>query len=223
MDIKMSDKIPVRCKHCLAFSFAQPLNDCQICRDQAMRESYLCDITRNAFSGGSFICHAFRPNLTLVGSNVGKISDFPVSQDKQSYFTDVVNMISSGHCAGGVCNKMSCGATHNGLPDKYHVVWSVRNRKPLFSASNLYISFLHDIFLSCGQLMAGKVLMLWLASDHLHLYLECTGWESEYEIVEDLQGLVHDALMQEFSSLKKDYEKTLIWERDFFLEKISSP
>ncbi len=218
----MSDEIPARCNHCLAFPFSQPCADCEICRDQAMRESYLCDMVRSSFSGGSFICHAFRPHLTLVGRKEGEKMKFPVCQDKHTYFANAVRMIGAGHCAGGVCSKTGCRNTDNGLAEKFHVVWAVRHRKPLFSASNIFISFLHDIFISCGQLMAGKVYLLWLAPDHLHLYLECAAWESEYEIVEDLQGLVHDALMQEFPFLKKEYEKTLIWERDFFLEKITA-
>jgi len=218
----MSPEIPARCTHCFAFSFDQPLSSCQVCHDQAMSESYLCDITRSSSSTQSFICHAFRPNLTLVGKQDEKAPEIASCQNKQTYFANVVRLIGSGQCAGGGCGNPGCQPVSNGAADKYHVVWTVRQRKPVFAASNMYVSFLHDIFLSCGQLMAGKVYLLWLAADHLHLYLESTGWESEHEIVEDLQGLVHDALMQEFPALRKEYEKTLIWERDFFLEKISS-
>lgn len=222
MDIKMSPEIPARCTHCLTFSCNQPLSSCQVCHDQAMGESYLCDIARSAFSSHTFICHAFHPNLTLVGKQEEKAPEIAVCQNKQTYFANVVRLIGSGQCAGGGCGNPGCQPAGNGTAEKYHVVWSVRQRKPVFAASNMYVSFLHDVVLSCGHLMAGKVFLLWLAPDHLHLYLECAGWESEHEIVEDLQGLVHDALMQEFPGLRKDYEKTLIWERDFFLEKISS-
>lgn len=222
MDIKMSPEIPARCTRCLAFSFDQPLSNCQVCHDQALFESYLCDIARSSSSAQSFICHAFRPNLTLVGRQEEKTAEKAVCQNKQTYFANVVRLMGSGQCAGGGCGNQGCQPESNGAAEKYHVVLSVRQRKPVFAASNMYVSFLHDVFLSCGHLMAGKVFLLWLAPDHLHLYLECAGWESENEIVEDLQGLVHDALMQEFPGLRKDYEKTLIWDRDFFLEKISS-
>ena len=223
MDIKMSPEIPPRCSRCLIFSYDQPLSNCQVCHELAMDESYLCDIARSSSFTQSFICHAFRPNLTLVGKQEEQASDRVVCRNKQTYFAEAIRLIGSGQCAGGGCGNPSCQpAASNGAAEKYHVVWSVRQRKPVFAASNMYVSYLHDILLSCGHLMAGKVFLVWLAADHLHLYLECSGWESVHEIVEDLQGLVHDALMQEFPGLRKDYEKTLIWEHDFFLEKISA-
>lgn len=223
MDIKMSPEIPVRCSHCLAFSSVQPLSRCQVCRDQAMAESYLCELARSASSPRSFLCHAFRPNLTLVGKGEESPPEPAACLNKQAYFAEAVRLICAGQCSGGLCGSPGCQpSASNGAASVYHVVWSVRQRKPVFAASSLYVSFLHDVFLSCGQLMAGKVYLIWLAADHLHLYLECSGWESEQEIIEDLQGLVHDALMQEFPALRKDYEKTLIWERDFFLEKIAA-
>jgi len=218
----MLPEIPPRCTHCLTFSLAQPQSNCQVCQDQAMFESYLCEITRRSSYSQSFACHAFRPNLTLVGKQEEKVREIAVCQDKQTYFANVVRLIGAGHCAGG-CGGSECRPPAGGsATEKYHVVWSVRQRKAIFAASSRYVSFLHDVFLSCGRLMDGKVYLLWLAPDHLHLYLECAEWEHENEIVEDLQGLVHDALMHEFSDLRNEYEKTMIWDRDFFLEKIIS-
>lgn len=219
----MLPEIPARCTHCLAYAFDQPQNSCQVCRDQAMSESYLCNIVRRSSSSQSFKCHAFRTNLTLVGKEAERGAGLSVCQEKEAYFADVVRSFSAGRCSdGGGCGNPGCQPDKNGETSKFHVVWVARQRKPLFAASSRFVSFLHDVFLSCGRLMAGKVLLLWLAADHLHLYLECAAWEHESEIMEDMQGLVHDALVQEFSGLEKEYGKTMIWERDFFLEEIAA-
>lgn len=188
--------------------------------DQGMTEPFLCDLLSQAVAGGSFRCHAFRPNLTLVGKKDKNGDSLSVCQDKKGYFAEVVQMITSGKCSGGGCGGGQCGSDNKKNPGnkKYHVVWSIHQRAPLFAKSERYVSFLHDVFLSCGRLLKGRVLLLWLAPDHLHFYVESAGTEPIAEVVDDLQQLVHDALteqFQEFSSVGH-----LIWEKNFFLEEL---
>ena len=200
------------------------MQGCQVCRDQGMSESFLCNLVRQSSSEKSFTCHTFRPNLSLVGKKKLGSSQIAVCQGKEDYFADVVRQIGSGGCgSGGTCGSGLCGAGQDakGSCRKFHAVWVVRGRRSLFSKSSQYVSFLHDVFLSCGHLMSGKVLLVWLAPDHLHLYLENDGKEAMADIMEDMQGLVHDALVQEFPGLKKEYGNSVIWESSFFMEEIS--
>lgn len=185
-----------------------------------MTESFLCDLLRKGADFSSFRCHAFRPHLTLVGKKKQSRDSLSVCQDKKGYFAEVVQMISSGKCSGGGCGGGQCGLGNKTIPGskKYHVIWSVRERNPLFVKSEQYVSYLHEILLSCGVLMKGRALLLWLAPDHLHLYVEFAGTDSIMEVVDDLQGLVHDALTEGF----KEFTNAggIIWEKDFFLEEI---
>ncbi len=218
----MDDKLPQRCSHCLAPGKDFPPENCQICQDQGMKESFLCLLRRKGADLSSFKCHAFRPHLTLVGKGRRKSDSLSTCQDKKGYFSEVVQMISSsGGCAGGGCGGGQCGAGNKPAAGskKYHVVWGVHRRNPLFAQSDRYVSYFHDVLLSCGQLMKGRVLLLWLAPDHLHLYIEYDGKNSITEVVEDLQGLVHDTLIEEFSEFASE-AKTKIWENDFFFEEI---
>jgi len=217
----MDDRLPQRCSRCLASGKDVPPESCRICQDQGMNESFLCQLRRNGADFSSFQCHAFRPYLTLVGKGLRKSDSLSICQDKKGYFSEVVQMISSGGCSGGGCGGGQCGSGNKSVPGsrKYHVVWGVHQRNPLFAKSDRYVSYLHDVLLSCGKLLKGRVLLLWLAPDHLHIYLEYAEKNSISEVVEDLQGLVHDALIEKFNEFVGE-GKTKIWENDFFFEEI---
>jgi REP element-mobilizing transposase RayT len=214
----MNDTLPKCCFRCLAASKNAFMGeDCQICMDQGITESLLCDLLRKGSSLATFKCHAFRPNLTLVGKNK-KNNCLSVCQDKKEYFNEVVQMISSGKCAGGCGGQCVLSKKSTATNKKYHVIWSVFQRKPLFVRSEKYVSYLHDILLSCGKLMKGRALLLWLAADHLHLYVESDGNEPVLEVIDDLQELVHDALVEEFSEFNNI--GNMIWQKDFFMEEL---
>jgi len=183
----------------------------------------LCNIVRKKrATASSLICHAFRPRLTLVGNKKSAGEEkIPVCQDKNSYFAEVVRSMGSGGCgSGGGCGACQSTGEAGSASRKYHIVWSVYQRKAAFSDAGPFVSFLHDIFLSCGRLMKGKALLVWLASDHLHLYLEIEGKEKVEHLVEDLQSLVQDALFEEFGRLAKEFGEMKMWEEEYFLEEI---
>ncbi len=220
----MKPDVPKRCSLCLFLYSVRTHENCTVCRDQQMKESFLCNMVRQTSRGDRFKCDAFRPRLTLVGARKQQAGDsIPVCRDKKEYFAEVIRSIGSGGCPnGGACRNGACGssAKEKDIVRKYHVVWSVRHRKSVFSTGSRYISFLHDIFVSCGRLMKGKALLVWLAPDHLHFYLECMDSEPIDETIEDMQGLVQDALMQEYLELAKDFDNGTMWEREFFVEEI---
>ncbi|MCB2181192.1 MAG: transposase [Desulfobulbaceae bacterium] len=218
----MKHDVPKRCTLCLSFSGNRPHNDCVVCRDQHMAETFLCDIVRkNTKPGSSFACQTFRPRLTLVGQKKSHLDDeIPVCQDKNTYFAEVVRSIASSGCGSGGCGACQSSGKTGVSSRKFHIVWSVYQRRAVFADPGPYVSFLHDIFMSCGRLMAGKALLVWLANDHLHLYLEIGTKEKMEHVVEDLQGLVQDALFQKFEQVAKEFDQTKMWESDYFFEEI---
>lgn len=187
-----------------------------------MEESYLCDLHRHGRQTEDFVCHAFRPCLTLVGQKGAPRPSIPVCQDKGAYFAEVVQMIGGGRCGGkGGCAASGCYPGEKaGSRKRYHIVWGVNERRPIFAENSRFVPFFHEVFLSCGRLLGGQVLLLWLAADHLHLYLDFNGADPVRDVVEDLQELVSDTLLQEFVDLGRTYRYTPVWERNFFLEEI---
>ncbi|MFZ5766937.1 MAG: transposase [Thermodesulfobacteriota bacterium] len=216
----MPSELPLRCARCFSRSGRHPVVGCQVCRDQAMSESFLCEIVRRAAGTDELTCAAFRPHLTIVGKN-SPVVDLDVCQDKDRYFEDVVARINSGRCGGKGCARPGCNGTGMLVARaRFHVVWVVRHRQPVFADSGRFVPFLHDAFLSCARLMAGRVLLLWLAADHLHLYVETSPKEQVLEILDDLQGLIQDAVEEQWEEVRRCFTGKRMWEREFFLERI---
>lgn len=213
-----------RCIHCRIHKRDEPNKDCQICIDQAMRESFICGMLNQQDEKEAFRCQAFQPSLSLVGKvkkRTGK-DIVTVCEDKSKYFTEIVDNILYGRCSqSGGCG--ACGDKRNGqkIKNRFHVVWAVKERTPLFTNSRRYLSYLHDAFLTCGTLMTGKTVLLWLAPDHLHFYLEIPDIETVGEIVEDLQGIIQDALIEKFVEVHDIApDNSLLWETSYFIESI---
>jgi REP element-mobilizing transposase RayT len=216
--------VPSRCVHCRLHKRNEPYTNCQVCKDQAMRESFICGILNQQKEREVFKCQAFQPSLSLVGKvkkTTGK-DIVSVCEDKSKYFTEVVDNILYGRCSrSGGCG--ACGDKRNGqnIKNRFHVVWAVKERKSIFTSSRRYLSYLHDAFLTCGTLMTGKTVLLWLAPDHLHFYLETPDIETVGEIVEDLQGIIHDALVEKFDEVRDIApDDSLLWETSYFIESI---
>lgn len=209
----------VKCDHCTANNVYQPALDCQICLDQNIDERVICDLWQRRLHGDNSTCHAFRPQLALVGRKPDTFfSGMASFKEKTSYFVDVVRQVMSGGCGsssgcGGSCDA---GWQPSSALNSYHIIWSVRNREPLFKATTRYLTFIHEALLSCSTLMNGHCILLWLAPDHVHLYLEIEPDDQVKDVVEDLQVLCHDAVCGYFPELAND--STLIWEKEFFVE-----
>lgn len=61
---------------------------------------------------------------------------------------------------------------------KFHFAWNVAQRRPLFSQEKEYFGFVYDTVLRCIELVGGFANLIWLAPDHIHVYVESDGEES---------------------------------------------
>ena len=104
---------------------------------------------------------------------------------------------------------------------KYHFVWNVTCRKPVFQRHGNMFDFISDIFSNCGESIGGFVSLLWLAPDHLHLYVESDGKKSADAIAQEMKHLSVSPILAEFSSLKENLnpEKKL-WDKAYFVETV---
>ncbi len=214
--------VPGRCLQCSFFKEQHIYEKCTVCRELDFSEIHLCDLNRKGRDPDHFRCHTFRPDLRLVGAK--SLSVHPalsVIRDRKEYFREVLKLLKgSGQCG----RKSGCVACQNDdsissrLNKKFHVVWLTTDRKPIFLQSSSYIRFFHDALLTCGALINGKVVLIWLAPDHLHLYLELSEDDSVMDVVEDIQLLVQDALIAEFDQLQSVETEASLFNKEFFIE-----
>jgi len=216
--------VPRRCLQCSFFKRQHIYEKCTVCRELDFSEIHLCDLNRKGRDPDHFHCHKFKPDLRLVGAkSVFAHPALSVIRDRKKYFRDVLKLLNdSGHCG----RTSGCIACRNDdhissrLKKKFHVVWLTTDRKPIFLQSSSYIRFFHDALLTCGTLINGKAVLIWLAPDHLHLYLELAEDDSVMDVAEDIQLLVQDALIAEFDQLQSMGTETFLFNREFFIETI---
>lgn len=79
-----------------------------------------------------------------------------------------------------------------------------------------------DIFTGCGHTVAGMVSLLWLAPDHIHLYVESDGEKSPDMIMQELKMISQPSIHEIYNGLNEDLSaKTLLWDEAYFVETIS--
>ncbi|MBW1741174.1 MAG: transposase [Deltaproteobacteria bacterium] len=81
---------------------------------------------------------------------------------------------------------------------RYHFAWNVIHRKPVFLSTNDYLDFVHDTFLKCSKFVGGFANLLWLAPDHVHVYVESDGEKSVETIIQQLKEFSRNAIIGEF-------------------------
>jgi len=102
---------------------------------------------------------------------------------------------------------------------KYHLAWNVSQRTAVFSPEKKYFNLVLDTLIGCGGLVGGVVRLLWLAPDHLHIYVESDGGKSIEAIIRKLKLFLKKELLATFPEVKKGLAKgENIWDKAYFSE-----
>jgi len=193
------NKLPAKCQECAKSQAPRFHRGCHFCRELEFQESVLCDLNRDVQDISVFQCHAFEPRLKLVSlpeNNVTDRLDRPSKRQKL------------GRDPEGIYVQL-----------KYHLAWNVRHRMSVFNPINDFISFAHDTFLLCSEKVNGFVELLYLAPDHVHLYIESDGELSVEEMVHRIKQFSNNAILDKYSFLREKLVKdTEIWDEAYFVE-----
>ena len=214
--------LPEKCRRCAKSAGPFIHKKCKICQELGFCESVLCDLNRCVQETEEFTCHAFQPGLKLVRSSVTKKDDFPDDAKVHLHGNIFRNMLNTDKIQ---YRKTLALQKLNRDPDsffvelKYHFVWNVMQRKSIFSPGKDYMGFMYDTFWGCSGLVGGFVNLLWLAEDHVHIYISSDGEHSVESMAQKIKQYSENAILAEFPDIRENVgPKMKIWDEAYFAE-----
>ncbi len=104
---------------------------------------------------------------------------------------------------------------------RYHMVWNVAFRKPIFRSDNGLLDFVHNLFQENSTLLGGFVYLLWLARDHIHVFIESDGKDPVETVINKIKQFSNKAILEKFPDLKEDFADSRgIWDESYFVESV---
>jgi len=205
--------IPSLCQACHKYHHATIVKACPFCRDVHFPEEMVCDLVREGQSEKHFFrCAAFRPALSVVHHD--EIEASPAEEGSE----DTVSMSPKDKWFRAYAvQPLSFNPDLIDFTIRYHVVLSTRQRTNVFSREH-------------GEPMADLVRQaalpfeqttihgLWLASDHIHLYIDASPEYALDEIVHAIREYVEHEMANLLPELKHNNQPC--WERAYFAEGI---
>src|SRR3989441_10261567 len=175
---------PTLCQACYKYYRSTVVKACPFCADVQFPEAMLCDLVREGQSEKQpFRCAAFRPALSVVHHDETKVS--PMEADSE----DSVTMSSKDKWFRAYAvQQLSFNPDLIDFTIRYHVVLSTRQRTNVFASEHRepMADLVRQAAVPFEQTTAH---VLWLASDHLHLYIDAT---PDYALDEIVHAIMDD-------------------------------
>ena len=169
-----------------------------------------------------FQCHAFEPVLTVAGSpGAGTTDGFdrPSERRRKESYLKLFHSEKIKYQRALALQRLNRDPDGVYIELKYHLLWNVRNRIPVFKPAKNFFTFVYDTFIKSSEQTDGFVDLLHLAPEHIHLYVESGGELSIEEIVNRVKQFSGKALPQVFPVISERLgENDEIWDKSYFVE-----
>lgn len=222
--MSFSNELPEKCQKCAKSTVWSIHNNCEFCLEIELQEDVLCYLNRCIQDPAEFKCHAFQPILKLVDPSGTKKTSLNASPKEPLKTESITRFLQSDKIK---YNKALALQKLNSDPEgvfidiKYHFAWNVTHRMPIFNPDNDLSDFVNDTFLNCNELVGGFVSLLWLAPDHVHLYVDSDGESSVETMVKEIKQFSKNAILAKFIDIKGKFDKGIeIWDAAYFSETI---
>jgi REP element-mobilizing transposase RayT len=171
-----------------------------------------------------FKCFQFRPALKPVALSVIGIETLPEVQIDEAIADNFEAFLYSDRLQyqrALAVQKLQRNADAVFLDLKYHIVWNVPTRRPVFAQPADEINILQDAFSTCTALVGGFVSLLWLAPDHVHVYVESDGENSIDAVARKLKRVSETALNKNHRK-RESFHKAdrILWDNAYFVETV---
>src|SRR4030095_16811082 len=205
--------IPTLCQACYKYYRSTVVKTCPFCDDVQVPEQVLCDLVREGHNEKQpFRCAAFRPALSVVRHD--EIEALPTEEGSE----ETVSMSPKDKWFRAYAvQQLSFNPDLIAFTIRYHVVLSTRQRTNVFASE--HGEPMADLVRQAAVLFEQTTVhVLWLASDHLHLYIDASPDYALDEIVHAIREYVERETINLFPALPHSNQP--VWEHAYFAEGI---
>ena len=212
-------EIPKKCHECRKYSRLTTHDKCTFCQNLAFQESILCDLNRRVQHRENFECFAFLPTLKLVGSsNQDEVCESDRSTDPFKNFLESDRFKYQQALA---IQKMKNYPDAVFINVRYHLAWNVVHRRSSFPDPQSAFEVVNDAFFDSGSSVGSFVSLLWLATDHVHVYLESDGEEPLETIAQEIKSISESSILERASEMvSHEVAGNDLWDKAYFAETI---
>jgi len=222
--MSVSNKLYRKCQECAKSVGHRIYDKCNFCRDLEFHEDILCYLNRCVQNPLNFRCYAFQPIFKLAAPSVNKVSKLSNHTTDNPPSKSIQELLKSDKIKyekALALQKLERDPDGEFMELKYHLVWNVIHRKPVFIPNDDFFDFVHNTFLECSELVGGFVSLLWLAPDHVHLYVEIDGESSVEMVVQVIKQFSKKTLLRKYDDIKDKLETgNELWDTSYFSETI---
>lgn len=212
---------PVKCLECAKSTKPFIYGRCNFCQNLSFQEEVLCDLNRSTQNPTFFECHAFQPLLKLVPSSGQETRPEPKVRSSEITLEKLLDSDKVKYQRALALQKLTRNPDDVMLEIKYHFVWNVIGRRPAFAEPATTIDFISDTITTCSDAVGGFASLLWLAPDHIHLYVESDGEVSPDNMAQKLKRLLEVTILERFPDLIASQEvERRLWDEAYFVETI---
>src|SRR5215471_11155171 len=205
--------IPTLCQACYKHYRSTMIKACLFCADVQFPEQVLCDLVQEGQSEKQpFRCGAFRPALSVVPHDEIEVSP---AEEGSEYS---VNMSPQDKWFRAYAvQQLSLTPDLMFFTIRYHVVLSTRQRVNVFVSKHRepMADLVRQAAVPFEQTTAH---LLWLASDHLHLYIDASPDYALDDIVHAIREYLEHETVHLFPALPPSHQP--VWARAYFAESI---
>jgi REP element-mobilizing transposase RayT len=181
------------------------------------KEEILCGLNRSIQDKNKgFECHAFKPDLKPVVSLVSESKVLSNDQTNKNASVNLEVLLNSDkfkYQRALSVQRLEQDPDAVYVEIKYHLVWNLISRRQVFVNPSDAVNIFNDALPICNKFIGGFVSLLWLAPDHIHLYIESDGEKSVDAIIRYLKRASAKALYKTKGNLNGG-----IWDKGYFVE-----
>jgi len=210
--------LPAKCRSCFKAGRDSIISNCRFCRDLSLPEVVLCGLNRAVQSSANeFVCHAFQPMLNLVSSEKKQGPDLAGNDKDQSelFLSDKTKYHTALHL-----QKLHRDPDSIFAVLKYHITWNVSQREKTFPESPDSLEPISAIFKNSIKQADTIALPLWIASDHVHVYVETSGKISIDNITRKIKKATEQKLIRCLKGMDRKNSKAPLWDDAYFVKTI---